>query len=134
MNYPFMEQLAKAQQNKYDLHDFILRMSRYMIKRPAMSKLLNQTVDELEAEYTMCPCGKGLVIVTVEKSPERFGHKIITPHIVCPNCSSHFKARVIKLYPDSATLPDLNVTLTADDYSCQLEPYPRTIWKMLSWK
>lgn len=136
MKYLFIEQLNKAQQNKYDLHNFILRMSRYLAKRPAMSKMLNEPVDELETEYTMCPCGRGLLVVTIKKSPACYGHKIITPHLVCSDCSSTFEMHAIKLYPESAMDADLKVRLIDrnNHYQYELNPYPRAIWKMLSWK
>lgn len=134
MRYLFIEQLAQAKKNQYSWHNFERRMSQYLSKQPDASELLHRSVNDLEAETTLCPCGKGLLVVTVEDGEKFWDPKIITPHLLCPRCQNQFKMNVRRLHPDLAIETDVEVQFCdADGVQFSLFPQTKTNWKILSW-
>lgn len=136
MKYAFIKALEQAKQSDTTWRDFRYRMANYLIKQPSLSERLGYQVNELASEYTLCPCGHGLVIVDVTPARYPWEQPKRQVRVCCKYCQGHFAAVQLKeLRPTLAIQPDLAVELTAGDgQTVIVNPHPRGDWKMLSWR
>lgn len=134
MNYAFVEHLKQAQSSPDTWADFQQRMASYLVKQPRLSSLLGTKIDELDSEYTLCPCGKGFLIVQVEHPQQFWRPDILTAHLACPYCQTRFQMTIHRLQPKLAIAPDVTVEFTdADNTHFELEPQTRGNWRFISW-
>ena len=110
------------------------KIALQLLKNDQYVQLLDRLSDQYNiVETGFCPCGQGLIVIGLDKSPwDWWSYRLrYDAELLCPRCRGHYDLQVLEA-PRSTDVraADLNVRCINDDHNYPMIVRPYYLWKL----